>query len=806
MSYDTEQVRRDFPIEDIVGQAISLKKTGNEYRGLCPFHPDRNPSFQVVPHKQFATCPSCGWHGDVIKFVQDYKGIDFLEAMQMLVGDSGDSVTDQSPEAKAEREAMLEKRRKEEELERQRATQKARDIWEAAGPADPHHPYLVRKQVPPHTLRQDANGNLVIPVFDADGEIQSIQKINDKGDKLFHPGSPMASGRMMIGINMGRSILCEGYATGASIYDAIPDQVCITFSMGNMEKIAREMAAEGRPCILAADTGTSAERMAKLGQELGFPVVVPTTPTDFNDQAAADGIDSVAETFRQAMRAYSERAARIEDARKEDTGPVDLWSKPKPPDFPIGVFPHVIEQLALARGQQVGCDPSGIAVAAVVAAGAAISDNIKLKMNRHETWTERACMWAMLIGTPSTNKSAMVRAATGKIKAIDRQMMRENARKMADWQEQGGLKGSDPMPPIPRLRIEDTTMEAAQEVCKHSPSGVLSIQDELEGFFGGIEKYAGGKGGARDRTFWISAYNGGSYMVNRIGRGGAVGIEIENLSMSMIGGIQPDPIKRIMAGLTDNGLIQRFMPIVLKDGQFGEDVEIPPVAEEFDSLIETLHALKIERRGGFFLNEHLAFDDDAQEVQYRTSRFHFDYMKKLETINPMLSTHMGKFNGFYGRLCVIWHCIENAENPDGLPQRVSKDTAERVEKFLHKFLLPHSVAFYVGMLGMAMDHDKLIAVAGYILAHKLETVTMRTIGKNVRAMRKVNRAEAASVFEQLEALGWLEQGKGRADAPSWNVNPEVHLLFERQAEMEAERRAEVRRLISDMVSDDNRYH
>jgi len=800
-----QQLKDDHPIATVVGNAIKLKKVGQEFTACCPFHAEKNASFTVVPAKQFAHCFGCGWHGNVAQFVAAFNNIPMWEAIDFL---TGGKKSKQSDEDIAKRERIMQEREEEERQYREKAIRRARTIWDNGDRIDPFHPYLVRKDVSASYLQQNSDGLILVPVFGPDGEIQSIQTIDDAGKKKNLPGAPMAYGRMNVGIFAGRKILCEGYATAASINDATADMTVVTFGVENMEKVAREMAEAGEYIILAPDTGTI-DRMVKLGRELDCPVVSPATDLvfpdtgeigkDFNDQAQIRGNDDVAKAFKVAIKAFAQEKTRRDELRREDTGPVDLWAKPEPPDFPLGIFPDKIERMAVARGEQIGCDPAGIAIAGIVACGAAISDTITLKMNRNEPWWERACMWGLLIGVPSTNKSAMLKVATGKIKEIDKGMMLANNRAMLDWQDAGGTKSGDPSPPHPRLRIEDTTMEAAQEVCRYSPDGILSIQDEMEGFFGGIEKYAGGKGGGRDRSFWIGAYNGGSYTVNRIGRGGPGGFIIDNLSMSMIGGIQPDPVKRIMSGLSDNGLMQRFMPIVLKDGYFGEDKPIPPVAEEYDGLIEQLHSLRIKREGGFFLRDYLEFDDEAQEIQYRTSRFHFERMKALESVNPMLSTHMGKFNGFFGRLCIIWHCIEHAG--EELPQKISVETASKVEAFLHDFLMAHSTAFYVGMLGMTPDHDRLTAVAGYIVAHKLETVTMRTIGQNVRAMKKIDRQEAAAVFEQLEALGWLEQDHKRKDAPSWKVDPQVHIKFEMKGLKEAEQRAEVRKIIAETVED-----
>jgi len=90
--------------------------------------------------------------------------------------------------------------------------------------------------------------------------------------------------------------------------------------------------------------------------------------------------------------------------------------------------------------------------------------------------------------------------------------------------------------------MEDTTIEGAQEVLRDSPDGVLCLQDELSGWFGSMDKYAAGRGAAKDRGFWLQAFNGGQYAVNRISRGSFL---IPNLSASVLGGIQPDPLRPI---------------------------------------------------------------------------------------------------------------------------------------------------------------------------------------------------------------------------------------------------------------------
>jgi hypothetical protein len=135
---------------------------------------------------------------------------------------------------------------------------------------------------------------------------------------------------------------------------------------------------------------------------------------------------------------------------------------------------------------------------------------------------------------------------------------------------------------------------------------------------------------------------------------------------------------------------------------------------------------------------------------------------------------------------VIWHCVEDTE----LSPAITGSTASRVAKFLHEFLLPHALAFYAGVLNLADDHDRLAAVAGYILARKLDRITNRDVQRGDRTMRRLTKRDTEVVFEQLEALGWVTRTAPTrlTDPPHWIVNEHCHQLFEKRAKEEVERR------------------
>ncbi|MBN7772407.1 DNA primase [Clostridium aminobutyricum] len=79
-----EEIKSRCNIVDVIGQVVSLKKMGNNFKGVCPFHNEKTPSFVVSEPKQIFTCFGCGATGDVFEFVKRYYNLDFPSAVERL--------------------------------------------------------------------------------------------------------------------------------------------------------------------------------------------------------------------------------------------------------------------------------------------------------------------------------------------------------------------------------------------------------------------------------------------------------------------------------------------------------------------------------------------------------------------------------------------------------------------------------------------------------------------------------------------------------------------------------------------------
>ena len=415
---------------------------------------------------------------------------------------------------------------------------------------------------------------------------------------------------------------------------------------------------------------------------------------------------------------------------------------------------------------------------ALTVCASVIPDSVKLQVKvKSKGWMESARLWTTFIGPPSVKKSPIIQRVTWIVREIEKQLYNEYAEELTEYEEakeaakeaNGQLEEERPIQK--RIIIEDTTVEAAQEVLKNNHEGILALHDELSGFFGSMDRYNGN--GAADRAFWLRAFNGGPTNIDRVKRGTG---HIRNLSINLLGGIQPDIIRRLAAEGIDDGLLQRSSPFVLKPSSVGQDKEIDNITLQYGSKVRELLDMNIP-------DEPLRFNSKAQDIRNALEAEHVA-LERSSVVNKKLATHIGKYNGIFNRLCLIFHCIENVEVVGGIPRLIDEHVARRAGEFLHEFMLPHARAFYFGTLGLSDDDETLKAVANHILVRKLSELTTRSIARGNRSMRNLSKRDTDPIFDQFVALGWLKAEKDKSNKIRFLVNPRVHTMFHERAKNE----------------------
>lgn len=253
-----------------------------------------------------------------------------------------------NPDAAAEAQRLAERKRREREAEaaeyRQRAEKAARDAGElwASASEQGASPYLARKGVRGYGVRCLADGTLLVPMRNATGELHNVQRIapskptaeqEGRGlrEKRYLGGGRKAGLLHWLGDPSGAPVLClaEGYATAASVHEATGLPVAVCFDAGNLVTVAKELRPvfEAAAFLVCGDDDTeTASRTGKNPGRLAAAQVLramrgagagaadvypPAGCNDFNDLAAAMGLDAVAAIVKPRADALAAEAMSI---------------------------------------------------------------------------------------------------------------------------------------------------------------------------------------------------------------------------------------------------------------------------------------------------------------------------------------------------------------------------------------------------------------------------------------------------------------------------------------------------------------
>jgi DNA primase len=102
------EVKSRLPVLDVVGETVQLRKAGTTYKGLCPFHSEKTPSFIVTPGRESWHCFGCGEGGDIFSFVMRRDGLTFPEALRLLAARAGVEIDERTSREDAHRRRLHE--------------------------------------------------------------------------------------------------------------------------------------------------------------------------------------------------------------------------------------------------------------------------------------------------------------------------------------------------------------------------------------------------------------------------------------------------------------------------------------------------------------------------------------------------------------------------------------------------------------------------------------------------------------------------------------------------------------------------
>ena len=145
---DVDAVRERTRIDEVVGEQVVLKSAGvGSLKGLCPFHDEKTPSFQVTPARGLFYCFGCGAGGDVITFIRRIENLDYIEAVKFLAQRAGLQVPEQGVD-----DSMSRLRQRVLEINRETARFFAASLLKPEG--KPGLDYFTRRRLPMPIIRR----------------------------------------------------------------------------------------------------------------------------------------------------------------------------------------------------------------------------------------------------------------------------------------------------------------------------------------------------------------------------------------------------------------------------------------------------------------------------------------------------------------------------------------------------------------------------------------------------------------------------------------------------------------------------
>ena len=578
------------------------------------------------------------------------------------------------------------------------AATEATRCWHEDKPCT-QHDYLTTKAVQAHGLRIDGAGALIVPMRDTAGTLHSLQSIAPAGEKRFMPGGRVKGCYHAIGRPDGAVIVCEGYATGASIHECTGQAVAVAFNAGNVEPVAVTLRAKypALKIIIAADddhqtngnpgvTKATAAAMA-VGGLLAVPVFPADRPdkaTDFNDLHQLAGADAV--------------RACIDAARKCEVAGLDsAWPEPTPlPNALPPVQPFDAELLPVAlRGwvmdiaHRMQCPPDFPAVAALAALSSLIGARAVIQPKARDDWQVVPNLWGAVVGRPGVKKSPALSEALKpllrlqatefelhsaaheaweldcKVSELAAAGREKKAKGIADKDKAAAraLLTPEDAPAEPTARrfvVNDATVEKLGELLQQNPWGTLSYRDELYGLLTSLDK----QGQEGSRSFYLTSYDGNQgYTFDRILRGT---VHIPRVCLAMIGGIQPGRIQEyvrgaVAGGSADDGLLQRFGLAVWPDvaGDFVHVDQWPdtPARQTAWAVFERLAALEPVSDTDPVV---WRFTPAAQEI-FVEWLVPFEMELRGDAMHPAVVSHLAKYRKLIPALALVFALIDTPD-------------------------------------------------------------------------------------------------------------------------------------------------
>jgi hypothetical protein len=483
-------------------------------------------------------------------------------------------------------------------------------------------------------------------------------------------------------------------------------------------------------------------------------------------------------------------------SRKVETG---TWDEPdwtllddrrgELPDFPVEVLPTSLREWLRRTARGAGVTPGHVAVPFLGIASSLIGTARRVRACR--SWSEPLTMWVALIGFSGTGKtpgidvtrralSLIERARKHRIADLQREHETRAQKAKAEkkkWEQAvaEAVENNQPAPPkppsatepgpfvAPRLCVSDSTIERIAVLLEARPQGIAFVADELARLFLNMKRYSGGQ----DNEFWLEAWNGKNFVVERQGRPPVV---LDYLLVGITGGFQPDKLARAFQG-DDDGMYARLCFAWPEDPAHRPlSNEVTEIEPEIQNALTRIIDLPASEDGVFAPKTvDLSAEAVAAFETFRT------FLAQAKTESDGREREWAAKGGTHvlrlaGSLAYLdWAMLGGAE-----PQVIGEQYVAAAVRLWRDYFWPHSRAA-LRQIGLTEKHTNARRALCWIRKSAQPEVSLLDIRREALG-RRLDAEQTRGLLDGLVRAGWLKlvttKTEGRA-IHRWQVNPQL---------------------------------
>lgn len=383
-----------------------------------------------------------------------------------------------------------------------------------------------------------------------------------------------------------------------------------------------------------------------------------------------------------------------------------------PERLPVELLPVAVRDFAHDVATRMQCPLEFVAASIIVGAASIIGNRIRVAPKQKDDWTVTPNLWGAIVATPGKLKTPALMSGLEPVKQRERlarddyreqakefeflRLEREAQREAVKAKVKEAARKGEPtatfqteferfaeldQPTAKNYIVNDATVEKLGVLLNRNPRGLLLFRDELIGFLRSLDK----EENASARAFFLECWNGyGEYTFDRIGRGDT---RIENLTLSILGGIQPGVLSgylrgAIAGGEFDDGLMQRLQIAFYPDATAWQLVDRAPDATATALAFQCFARLDELDTGktadGNDKPLILRFDAAAQKLFYEWWTELEKSFEAGEVEHSALIAHFAKYRSLMPSLALIFHLFDVVGNNEQINEQtaISFDAAE----------------------------------------------------------------------------------------------------------------------------------